>query len=78
MADPDTSAYNKNPTGKNQYPPCRMLFDASLHVIMDVPVVAGIDDPKLVDALDKYHREKLDNNTIISERLKVDYDIDMA
>ena len=38
MADPGTSAFNKNPTGKNQYPPCRMLLDATLHVITDVPL----------------------------------------
>lgn len=35
MADSGTSAYNKNPTGKNQYPPCRMLLDAARHMIMD-------------------------------------------
>lgn len=41
-------------------------------------IVASIDDPLLVEALEKYHREKLDNNRLISQRLKADYGIEMG
>ena len=41
-------------------------------------MAASANDPKLVEALNKFHREKLDNNTTISKRLKADYDIEMA
>jgi hypothetical protein len=40
--------------------------------------VAGIDDPVLVEALHRYHREKLVTNEIISQRLKADYGIHMG
>ncbi|KAK2464499.1 hypothetical protein APHAL10511_003478 [Amanita phalloides] len=36
------------------------------------------DDLMLVQALNKFHREKLDNNTTISKRLRADYGIEMA
>lgn len=36
---------------------------------------ASVDDPELIGALTKYHREGLSNNTRISERLLAEYGI---
>ena len=51
---------------------------ASRHIIHWFNGIVGIDDPVLVEALYKYHREKLVNNGIISQRLKAEYGINMA
>ncbi|KAF8343257.1 hypothetical protein F5887DRAFT_1076007 [Amanita rubescens] len=80
MADSITRSYNRNPSGKNQYSPCGVflttLFPSELNY--GFAIVATIDDPLLAEALEKYHREKLDNNRLISQRLKADYGIEMG
>ncbi len=80
MADSIAQTYNRNPSGKNQYSPCGVflitLFLSELNY--GFSNVATIDDPLLVEALEKYHREKLDNNRLISQRLKTDYGIEMG
>lgn len=38
-------------------------------------MIAGVDDPRLKECLEKYHREKLTNNQLIAERLEKDLGI---
>ncbi|OCH87812.1 hypothetical protein OBBRIDRAFT_735571 [Obba rivulosa] len=38
----------------------------------------GVDDEQLVNALQKYHREKLTSNQLISKRLKAEYGVEMS
>ena len=58
MADSGTSAYNRNPGGKNQYPPCHVTVLLSLLntiTIYGCTITAGVNDLTLVEALQRYH-----------------------
>jgi len=64
-----SSAHNRNPEGKNQYGTvCELL---NLPVIISHPHVNPVsaDSPVLREALEKYHRELISDNTRISELL---------
>ena len=56
MADSGTSAYNLNPGGKNQYPPCRvtsvLLCLLNTITIYGCTITAGVNDLTL---LQRYH-----------------------
>jgi hypothetical protein len=59
MADSGTSAYIRNPGGKNQYPPCRvtsvLLCVLNTITIYGCTITADVDDLTLVEALQRYH-----------------------
>ncbi len=69
-------SFNRNPTGKNQHNLrnrasfCHRSLSSSLSL-------AGAEDETLRAALEKYHREKLANNKIISLRLFAEHGIQM-
>ena len=77
--------YNQNPTGKNQYVDigsyiCEFFVEMLCwvwHGVVTVArltiLIAKVDDPVLVEALHKYHRQKIVSNEKISELLKAAY-----
>ena len=76
MADLGTSTHNRNPGG-NKEPISSLSYVTILCLLNTIAiygcsVAAGVGNPTLVEALQRYHREKLDNNEIISQRLKAD------
>lgn len=52
---------------------CQLVFIPSYHPIILLTVKA--DNPELLAALGKYHREGITNNVKISERLRKEYNI---
>ena len=58
LADSGTSAYNRNPGGKNQYPRrITSVLSCLLNTITiyGCTITAGVNDLTLVEALQRYH-----------------------
>lgn len=73
------SSYNRNPTGKNQHGGIRESYTAvAMYTSLTQKFfTAAADDQALLAAFNTYHREKLTNNSIISERLLKEHNIRM-
>jgi hypothetical protein len=68
---------SNNPAGRNGYPVIRTTIQFFFCEHFNEFSLARVDDETLREALTRFHRQKLTNNTRISALLKTEYNIEM-